>query len=117
MAYSKHSKYNNHSFFLERTARHQSVGHVKSNTFSEESPTSLKLRFQGYFGKRKTLTEAFSRKHASKREISTHILKTVTFSKMGALIGKKRFVNVCIPVWASLVQVFVLFRVTWKEEY
>ena len=47
MAYSKHSKYNNHSFFIERAARHQSVGHVKSNLFSEESPTSLKLRFQG----------------------------------------------------------------------
>ena len=28
MAYSKHSKYNNHSYFIERAARHQSVKHV-----------------------------------------------------------------------------------------
>ena len=41
--------------------------------------------------------------------------KTVTFSKMGALIGKN-VVNVWVPVWASLVQVFVSFRVTSKEE-
>ena len=117
MGYSKHSKYNNHSFFIERAARHQSVGHVKSNYFSEESPTSLKLRFQWYFGKRKTLTEAFSRKHASKREISTHVHKNGNFLENGSFNWKKRSVNVWIPVWASLVQVFVSFRVTLKEEY
>ena len=44
----------------------------QSNWFSEESPTSLKLCFQGYFGKRKTLTEAF---HENTLQ-------------MGALIGK-----------------------------
>ena len=100
MAYSKHSKYINHSCFVERAARHQSVRHVLSNLFLEESPISPKRRFQGYFAKRNTITEAFSRTHTSKRENSTHVHKNGNCLENGK---KKHSVNVWTPVQASLM--------------
>ena len=58
MAYSKHSKYGNIAvLYIEHATRYQ--GHILSNWFSEESPTSPKHRFQGYFGKRKTIKKTF----------------------------------------------------------
>ena len=70
------------------------------------------MSFPEVFWQEETVTEAFSRKHASKREISRHVHKN---GESGSF--NKHSVNVWIPVQASLVQVFVSFQVTLVEEY
>ena len=58
-----------------------------SDTFYQTSFQRNHLPLQNVIsrGKKKTITEAFSWKHASKREISTHVNKNGNFLKMGAL--------------------------------
>ena len=81
MACSKHNKYNSHSCFVDRAARHQSVGHVlvfRGITYLSET------LFPGVF---QQVTEAFSRKHA---KISTHVHNNSNFLENGSFNWKKR---------------------------
>ena len=87
MAYSKHSKYSNHSCFVHRARGKVSKSHFVKLVFRGITYLS-KTSFPGVFRQEEDNKEDFLQKHASKREISTHVHINGNFLKMRALIGK-----------------------------